>query len=142
MQTPLLFSKRAVFICWSKMTRNLWDFFLVFDFDHNLKVFFIDKNVTKMLSRQWLIANRLGIQAKSIRGLGAVPPTGGVGGQAPHKNGGFMGAETLYHEKKIRICLSPECITMVKCKIDHNSKTKNRKIDFSLCASFMHFEHF
>ena len=42
-----------------------------------------------------LLENHLarGIQSKSLRGLGAEPPVGGLGGQAPYKNGGFGGRD-------------------------------------------------
>ena len=46
------------------------------------------------------------------------------GAKPPTKTGG-LGGRSFWH-KKHWICVSPESITNVKYKIDHNSKTKNR----------------
>ena len=44
---------------------------------------------------------------------------------SPSRNEGFRGVEPPEHNFFFWIRLSPECTTKVKCKIYHNSKTKN-----------------
>ena len=56
-------------------------------------------------------------------------PSGGSGVRSPLKNGGLMEAEPRRSGLDVFLnSSSPECITKVKYKIDHISKTKHRKI--------------
>ena len=70
-----------------------------------------------------------GIESRSIRGLGAVPLVGSVGGVVYLEMGGFGGGAPLNMNFFSEfVYVSDQFTTNVEYKIDHISKTKNLKI--------------